>query len=36
MKKIKGITLLESIVSLALIAALVTGAIYFYVEKTKK
>lgn len=36
MKKIKGITLLESVVSLALIASLLTGAIYFYVEKTKK
>ena len=35
MKKIKGVTLLEALVSLTLISSLVTGVVYLYVEKTK-
>lgn len=31
-----GLTLLETIVSVAILIVLITGGIYYYVEKTKK
>lgn len=35
-KKNLGLTLLETIVSVAILIVLITGSIYYYVEKTKK